>query len=346
MFYKLRQTLITTLYCSLILLLTSNSLQAAKSVAAINSEQLIDTWDIYTNSNVLIDSVQVNLAVAKTLTARFNYQQLSHSNTDSEALQGFLIEDVVVFNLINLGYSTTYIAKINFTNGGGPGYQVITKLADCNTVGLAKSMVKKKNRRRLSADSARCDGGTVNDSIINNIKLVKQGINPTTIPSTATPNSTFTSRQNKVNNRLSGAWLSSGKGRLSKQRIIIKDISANNFGYSFQYRLLNNTTPIRNLAETDFNSGLRVGFLVDENLIFTSSLFSKPDQLFIFKLKKTLGKGREIRTPNGDCIPLANPSSTVRVCTPNESSSRVKEHALRFENRRIKKSNTKLTVSF
>ena len=73
----------------------------ALSPAVDNSEQLVGIWDILGANDAVIDSIEVTIVVAKKNTARFSYKQLS-LGSEINSLEGFLTNDTVIFDLINL----------------------------------------------------------------------------------------------------------------------------------------------------------------------------------------------------------------------------------------------------
>lgn len=330
---------------AMLVLLTLASVPAlAASPVADNSEQLVGIWDILDANDTVLDSIDVTIVVAKKSTARFSYRQLSLSS-ETNSLEGFLTNDTVVFDLINLGQAQTYIAKIDFDLAGGPGFQVKTRLADC-VDGVESAAVLKKFRSRLADDSARCDGFNFNDSAVTNIKLVKRGVSTALVSSTASVPVEISAEEAKFAKRVEAAWSVHGNG--SQRRLVIKDISSTHLGYRFTYRLLNNTTKLANLSEGDFETADRVGFIVNDYMVINPTLFSKRNELFIIKLDTTLekGLGREVRTDNGDCFPFKVNVIGVMACTPNDSSSLKTSSSKRIEGQNAMKIDTNLIIVF
>jgi hypothetical protein len=293
----------------------------ALSPAVDNSEQLVGIWDILGANDAVIDSIEVTIVVAKKNTARFSYKQLS-LGSEINSLEGFLTNDTVIFDLINLGQVQTYIAKVDFNIVGGPGFEIKTKLADCVT-GVSSTAVVKKYRDRLTEDSADCDGSNFNDSVVTNVKFVKRGVSASLVSSTNTAPADILADEAKVSKRVEAAWsVHDSANAAIARRLVIKDISSTHLGYRFTYRLLNNITPLANLSEADFETADRVGFIVNDYMIINPTIFAKRDELFILKLDTTLeqGIGREVRTDNGDCFPFKVNVIGTMACTPNDSS--------------------------
>ncbi len=311
---------------------------------AENSEALIGIWDVYDANNVLIDSLDIKIAIAKNNTARFSYTQESLKNQESSSLQGYLLKDTLVWNFVNLAYTQNYIAKIDFDLLGGPGVQVKTQLATCTLVGKDNNLVKVKHQERLADDTKRCDYSVLNDTNTNNIRIVKRGSTLASIPSELSFDTDAILKFTKLRDRIEGAWaLSVGS---KTRRFLIKDLAQNYLGYSFKYKIINNNEALGDLSQDDFLSGLRTGYLANNFMILNTSRFSKPDELYIIKLLDLQGQGRELANPNGDCFPLKNPVENVLICTPNSSSAFVDTVTERKDNARINKLVTDLEISF
>ncbi len=334
-----------TILFLLMLLLSPAQLCAKPSTAAVNAESLVGTWNILDQNNALIDSIEITIAVAKKNTARFSFTQASHTEQDS--LEGYLTNDTVIFDLINLANTQTYIAKVDFDLGGGPGVEIKTKLADC-TGGLDDSDVAKKNRKRLANDSMRCNGSAFNDSTERAIKFVKQGTNAASIASNGATAAETLTNETKVATRVEGAWSLSGSHPSIVRRMAIKDISSNHLGYKFTYRLLNNKTKLANLNESDFETANRTGYIVNNFMVINPTVFYANNELFVVRLANTLKQGtaREIRTPNGDCFQLRVPVASTLACTPNDSSSRTSSISKRIDNRKARRINSNVVIAF
>lgn len=329
------------IFTSIIIGLLADQAHAANT----NAESLSGKWNIVqTNGNVL-DSIDITITVSSKSFSRFDFKQLSQNGDNPGTYQGILFEDYIVFNLINLGYTQTYIAQIDFDLGGGAGVQISSALANCTTVGKDNSLVDKKNRKRLSDNSARCDGTSLNDSVTSNIKIVKDGISANTIPDAGAADPSLVANQDKISERLTGVWNIPGQ-KAQKKKLLIKEPVADFLGYQFTYKVVNNTTKLINLSESDFLTGTRKGYFIDNYLLLNTSEFKKNDELFIFKLSKTKGSGREFKIKNGDCFALKNPVSGTFVCTPNIDTERVNNNTTRFDGKKISKSNTNIIINF
>lgn len=323
-----------------------NSVQALSPVVD-NAEQLVGIWDILNANNAVMDSIEVTIVVAKKSTARFSYKQLSLNST-TNSLEGFLTDDTVIFDLINLGQVQTYIAQVDFDIPGGPGFEIKTRLADCVT-GVDSTTVVKKFRDRLADDSARCDGSSFNDSVLSNIKFVKRGVSSSLVPSTKTISADILADKVKVSKRVEAAWsVNASRSPATMRRLVIKDISSTYVGYKFTYRLLNNTTKLANLSQADFQTADRVGFIVNNFMIINPTVFAERNELFILKLDANLTQamGRELLTDNGDCFPFKVNVIGVMACTPNDSSFKRFSNSKRINDRKASKIDTNLVIVF
>ncbi len=319
----------------------------AKAIAVSNAESLTGIWDVLDANDAVIDSIEVTIVVAKKNTARFSYKQLSLTS-DINSLEGFLTKDTVIFDLIKLGQTQTYIAQVDFDLGGGPGVEIKTELADCVT-GVDSTTVLKKYRDRLATDSARCDGSSLNDAVLTNIKFVKRGTSAALVPSSNSISADILANETKVSNRVEAAWSVHDNGKASIQRrLVIKDISSTYLGYQFTYRLLNNTTKLSNLSEADFETADRVGFIVNDYMIINPTVFAKRNELFILKLDATLeqAQGRELLTDDGDCFPFKINVIGKMACTPNDSSLKKFSSTKRIDGRNASKIDTNLVIIF
>ncbi len=344
---KLKMNFKSVVFCVVLLLLSQGLVKAKPNVTADTSEVLVGTWDILDANDALIDSIEVTIVVAKNNTARFSYKQLSLTS-DTNSLEGFLTKDTVIFDLINLGQTQTYVAQIDFDLAGGPGFEIKTKLADC-VVGVDASSVIKKFRDRLADDSARCDGSSFNDSAVANIKFVKRGVSAALVPSSNAISTDILDDETKVSNRVEAAWSVHDSGKDSiHRRLVIKDITSTYLGYKFTYRLLNNTTKLSNLSQADFETADRIGFIVNNYMIINPTIFAKRDELFILKLDSTLGQGsgRELRSDNGDCFPFKVNVIGKMACTPNDSSLKKFSSSTRIDGRKAAKIDTNLVIIF
>lgn len=325
------------------LLITSYAQQS--KAANSNAEGLNGKWNIVQNGTV-IDAIDISLTVSSKNFSRFDFEQVSQTGNNKSSYQGILIDDYVIFNLINLGRTETYISKVDFDLSGGPGVKLATKLADCTVVGQANGAVDKKNRNRLATSSARCNGSTLNDTDVKSIKLVKDSIDLNTIPDAGSADPELVSNQDKVDTRLRGVW-SIPLQKSSSKKILIKEPVADFFGYQFTYKLVDNSTKLINLSEDDFITGTRKGYFINNYMILNTSTFAKKkDELFVFKLTKTNGSGREFKLNNGDCFQLKKPVAGTLMCTPNEDSDFVKNITTRLDSLKISKSNTNIIINF
>lgn len=319
------------------------------SRAAGNADQLVGTWHIYDSTNTLIDSIEITVVVSKKNISRFSYKQASHLDLKENSLQGYLFGNYIVFDLINMGYAQTYIAEIDFDNDSGPGVEVKTKLANCTVVGQDTSLVKKKFSSRLAADSAQCDASSFHASDLADIKFVKDGADINLVSTDNSPSDSTVNKESKFQNRIEGIWSVAGSQPSLRRRIVIKDLAAHHLGYSFTYRLLNNSTSLGNVSEVDFETANRHGFIVNNYMMINTTRFDKPDELLLLKLNtNTLksGSGKELSTTNADCFPLKNPDPDVMICTPNDSSSKTTSTTSRYGRRKANKVETNLSIDF
>lgn len=337
--------LVSLIFLSLILF--SSAVRAG--TFAENAGALTGKWNILGPSDELIDTIDIKIVVSKTSTARFSFTQASHNDND-DSLEGTLVNDMVIFELINLGHSQTYVAKINFDINGGPGFESKVQLADCD-IGVSPSEVKSTNREKLSGNSAICNGATLNDSIVRSIKFLKQGVSASLVPSTLSTPSDISAKEPKYQNKIEGAWTISGGGaQKTQRRIIIKDLTSNYLGYKFTYKLLNNTAPLNLVTQSDFLSASRQGYIIGNYMILNSSVFGlkKYNELFLLKLNKdlNLASGTQIVTDNGICFPLKNPVTDSIVCTPNGDTEFALNKSERLSGRTASKIDSNVTISF
>lgn len=325
----------------IILIFFSTGLSEA---ALTNAENLTGTWNIVQSNGSIIDSIDISLVVSSKTLSRFDFSQASQNGSNLDVYQGLLLDDILVFNLIELGYSKTYIAKIDFALNGGAGVQISTRLASCTTVGDDDDLVSKKNIQRLSDNSARCDGTKLEDSMISNIKIVKSGVSANTIPDASSADPDLVANQTKIETRLNGVWAISDAG--SSKKLLIKDPVADFLGYKFIYKVVENSTQLINLSENDFLTGDRYGYYIDNYLILNTSRFDIKDELFIFKTPKTSGTGTKLFIDNSDCFPLKKPISGTMICTPNEDSNFISNIMKRKTASKINKSNTNIIINF
>ncbi|MDA0772820.1 MAG: hypothetical protein O3C63_07745 [Cyanobacteria bacterium] len=317
--------------------------------ANTNGTALIGTWSIFDSTNQLIDTVDITFVVSKENNSRFSYTQGSHQDLEENSLQGFLFGDYIVFDLINMGFAQTYIAEIDFENNTGPGVEVKTQLAACTTVGIDATLVKKKHGDRLAVDSAQCNASSFFASSLSTIKFVKSGADINTVPTTNTASETILNEENKYQNKVEGIWTIAGNKPSIRRRLVIKDIAAHHLGYSFTYRLLNNSTRLGKIGESDFESADRNGFIVNNYMMINSSRFDKPNELFLLKLNNSTlksARGKELRASNADCFPLKTPTVNIKVCTPNDSSSKTANLVSRIGGRSARKVETNLSIDF
>lgn len=332
-----------SLLVSVLLLL---NLSTSNSKAA-DTENFVGVWEIYDASNVLIDSIEITIVVSQNDIARFSYQQQSHSDTEQTSQQGILIDDLVVFDLIELGFTKTYAARIDFAANGGGGIEISTQLASCNVIGIDNTQVAKKNRERLTSGSARCDGSSFYESSTRNIKFVKAGTSASTINTGGDADQETLDNLETITNRLSGIWdITASKSET--RRFVNKNISANFLGYQFVYRLIDPKIGLARLTQSDFLSANRIALLVDNYLIINPTTFGAANEVLVLKmqLKNRTGSGKSYKTHNGDCFPLKSPIAGTKVCTPSDESSVKVIDTKQLGSRRINKLNTKVTVNF
>lgn len=331
----------------LIILLLQPALVSRAATATATA--LIGTWSIFDSADQLIDTIDITVAVSKKNSSRFSYTQGSHENLQENSLQGFLFGDYIVFDLINMGFAQTYFAEIDFENNTGPGVEVKTQVAACTTVGINEALVKKKHRNRLAVDSAQCNASSFFASSLSTIKFVKSGADIDTVPTTNTASEAILSAETKYQNKIEGVWSIAGNNPSIRRRLVIKDLAAHHLGYSFTYRLLNNSTKLGNISESDFQSANRDGFIVNNYMMINSSRFDKPNELFLLKLNGSTLKsasGKELRASNADCFPLKTPTANIKVCTPNDSSSKTANLVSRIGGRSANKVETNLSIDF
>lgn len=314
-----------------------------------NAGALTGKWDILGPSDELIDTIDIKIVVSKTSTARFSFTQESHDDPN-DSLEGTLINDMVIFELINLGQAQTYVAKINFDINGGPGFESKVQLADCDE-GVGPSEVKASYREKLSSNSANCNGSVLTDVAVRSIKFLKQGVSAALVPTTLITDSEILAKEPKFQKKVEGAWTISGGGTKSaKRRIVIKDLESNYLGYQFTYKLLNNSTPLNSITQSDFLSASRQGYIIGNYMVLNSSVFGlkKYNEVFLLKLSPELSSasGTQIVTDNGICFPLKNPSTDNIVCTPNGDTEFAINESERLPGRSASKINTNVTISF
>ena len=331
----------------LVLLLICGFCQNVSAVtAADNADELIGTWSVYDNSNNLIDSITIDFAVTKKGKARFSFEQNSLAEGTVNELDGYMVnKDQIIFNLITLGETVTYIAQIDFEAGGGPGVEIETQLADCSVVGVDSSLVKKKNAKRLASSSALCDSSEFKNTTVREIKITKDGVSAASIPSTALIDPAITAVLAKKIDKVEGAW-DVASGKKAKIRILTKDIVAHHLGYRFTYKKINRGKKLQNTTESDFISGDQVGFLLGNFYVINTSTFAGKDGFGVFKLGKKSGSGRLFKTPNGDCFNLKAAEANKRICTPNDDTALSRTDTRVFVRAKTKKVKSKVNISF
>lgn len=334
-----------------ILIILALVLQAVPSARAanLNADQLIGTWSIYNSNNQVIDSIEITVAVSQKNRSRFSYKQGSHLDLKENSLQGFLFGDYMVFDLINMGFTQTYIAELDFTTDTGAGIEIKTQLADCVVVGINEDLVKKKQRNRLAVDSAQCDSSSLFDSGLSDIKIVKSTADINNVSSDNQASSQIINKESKYQNKIEGVWSIQGINPSLSRRLVIKDLSAHHLGYRFTYRLLNNQTPLVDISESDFETGDRVGFIVNDYMMINPSRFNKNNELFLLRLDTSTletAKGKELRATNSDCFELKNPSPNQLICTPNDSSPKTANLVTSYGSRSASKTETNLNIDF
>jgi hypothetical protein len=339
----MKKNFILTICLSILLL---SGVIFAKS-RALDLNNFVGIWNIYDSNNTLIDTVDITLAINHGGLTRFSYQQESHQNSEKTSLRGLMINNLIVFDLIKLGYAKTYVAKINNLTTGGGGIEISSQLASCNVVGKDGSQVARKFLARLASRSARCDGSSFYNHEQRNIKFVKNGISPTTITTGGSPSSAIGNNLETTKKRLLGIWDFKTQNQ-KLQRLVNKNIEANFLGYQFIYKLINPAVNLLELKQSDFQSGSRLALLIDNYLIFNPTPFDSENQLLVLKmnLKSGLGSGKQYRTFNGDCVPPRSPANSVKVCTPSDQSARKPINTSQIGSVRIKKANTKVSVNF
>lgn len=332
------------LICISALLMSGLVLKKAK---AVDLNNFVGVWNIYDSNNTLIDSIDITLAVTQNDIARFSYQQLSHNDSELTSQQGIMVDNLIILDLIKLGYAKTYVGKINSSTTGAGGIEISNQIASCSVIGNDSSQVAKKFVSRLASGSARCDGSVFFDYTQKNIKLVKNGTSPSTITTGGSPSQELTNDLEYVKSKLLGIW-DIGIPNQKSQRLINKSIETNFLGYQFIYRMVSPTRPLLQLNQSDFLSGSRLALLVDDYLILNPTAFDKENQLLVQKLqlKTGLASGKAYRTFNGDCVPLKNPISSVKVCTPSDQSTLKPINTQQIGSVHSAKLNTKVSVNF
>jgi hypothetical protein len=339
----MKKNFILTICLSILLL---SGVIFAKS-RALDLNNFTGIWNIYDSNNTLIDTVDITLAINHGGLTRFSYQQESHQNSEKTSLRGLMINNLIVFDLIKLGYAKTYVAKINNLTTGGGGIEISNQLASCTVVGTDGSQVARKYLSRLASGSARCDGSSFFNHAQRNIKFVKNGTSPNTISTGGSPSSDINNNLETTKKRLLGIWDFKAQNQ-KLQRLVNKNIEANFLGYQFVYKLVNPSVNLLNLKQSDFQSGSRLALLIDNYLIFNPTPFDSENQLLVLKmnLRNGLGGGRQYKTFNGDCIPPRRPANSVKVCTPSDQSARKPINTSQIGTVSIKKTNTKVSVNF
>lgn len=337
----LKKYLILVLLLSLFLPYSSRAASTAD-----NADELIGTWNIYDSSSNFIDSINIDFAITKGGKARFSFEQGSLQVNATNALDGYMVnKNQIIFNLIKLGQTTTYIARIDFQAGGGPGVEISTQLAECEVVGVDEDLVKKKNEKRLASSSALCDSSKYKNTIVKEIKIVRQDLSPELISSTSSIDPNINSTLAKRTQKIEGTWdLASGKK--STIRILTKDVVAHHLGHRFTYKKIRRRKRLLNTTEEDFISGDNVGFLLDKFLVINTSEFDNGDGFAVFRLRSKSGSGKLFKTPNGDCFDLKNPEANKKICTPNDDTSLASTDTKVINKVKVKKVNTKVSISF
>jgi hypothetical protein len=324
------------------------SLPVTAGVTALNAEELIGVWKIYNEADTELASIDIGLAITKEGVSEFTYKTLGSESSDDEQLQGLMVnQKQVIFEALVPGQSNTYVFDIDFEAKGGPGKLLKTVYADCSIVGVDTDLVKKKYQARLASSSQLCTQKSTEESSLTNLKLVKDGTDPSTISTTASIPSEFTSDLASVSEQIESAWKIKNSSKNS-QKFLIKDTSTNILGYEFIYRIINNKTKLKNLTEAGFKSSERIGLLLDEYLIVNNSFFKEKNGLSVIDLNKNRrkGKGNYILTANSDCFPSKSGASSTRVCTPNFDTSLANSISQKSSKASAQRINTKTKISF
>jgi hypothetical protein len=314
---------------------------------ALDLSNLIGLWNIYDSNNALIDTIDITLAVTQKNITRFSYQQESHNDSELTSQQGIMVDNLIIFDLIKLGYTKTYVGKINESTTGAGGIEISNQLASCSVIGNDTSQVARKFARRLASGSARCDGSVFFNYSQRNIKLAKNGTSPSNITTGGNPSQDLTNNLEYTETKLSGIWDITIPGQ-KNLRLINKNIETNFLGYQFIYRLVNPSRPLLQLNQSDFLTGSRLALLVDNYLILNPTGFDKENQLLVLKtqLKNSTASGKDYRTYNGDCVPLKNPINSVKVCTPSDQSTVKPIDTKQYGSVGAARLNTKVSINF
>jgi hypothetical protein len=332
----------------ILILILLTTLPISAGVTALNAEELIGTWGIYSDSGSELGSIDITLAITKAGVSEFTYKTLGSESSDSELLQGLMVnQNQVIVEAIKPGQANTYVFEIDFEAGGGPGKLLKTIHADCSVIGVDTDLVKKKHEERLASSSQLCTQRSTELSTLTNVKIVKEGIDPATIAATATVDSETTSNLSTVSDQIESAWRIRNTKK-NGQKFLVKDTSTNFLGYQFIYRIINKKQKLKNLTEASFKSSERIGLLLNEYLVINNSSFKEKNALSIIDLnkKRRKGKGDFILTANADCFPSKSGSSNTRVCTPNYDTSLADSISKKSSKARAQRINTKTKISF
>ncbi len=324
------------------------SFPALAMVTAQNASDLIGTWKVYDETNTELASIEIKIAVTKKGVSNFTYRTLGIEGSEDEELRGQMVnKNQIIFELLTVGESNTYLFEIDFTNGGGPGFLINNKIADCSVVGVDEDLVKKKFKKRLASSSQLCTRTDSETSILSSIKIVRDGIDPTTIASTASTPSEIAGDLSEVAESIEGAWKLKTSSK-NNFRFLVKETETNFLGYNFSYRILNKKVKLKNLSESNFKSSERIGFILGDFLIVNSSFFNKKNSLSVIELgkKKKKGNGDFFKTPNGDCFPSKSGSLDTRVCTPNFDTSVTSSITTKNSKAAARRVNTRTKISF
>lgn len=329
-------------------LLLAIQLPVFAGTTAENASDLIGIWRIYNEANTEIASINITLAITKGGESRFTYKPLGTESTEFDQLQGLMVnQNQIVIESIKPGEANTYVFTIDFEALGGAGKLLKTVFADCSTIGVDASVVKSKYKDRLASSSQLCIERTTELSTLTNLKIAKDGVSPTTIPSTIPTPSEFTAGLSDVSTQIESAWKIKSSNS-SSNRFLVKNTEANFLGYQFIYRIINKKQKLNDLTESGFKSSERIGLLLNDYLVMNNSFFKGKNGLNIIDLNKNKrnGTGDYILTPNADCFPSKSGASNTRVCTPNYDTSLASSISTTNPKASAQRINTKTKISF
>ena len=321
-------------------------MQAKQTATQKNSKELVGLWNITDEAGNIIDQIDIDLAVAGSKSTRFAFEQLSLNNqVETEPLQGYLMRNLVVFDLIRMGYTQTYVFKVDFDLGGGTGFEIKTQTADCSTDFSEIALLAKKDKAKVNEFTRLCKA-TLSDSVVRDVKLVQANVAPSIISGVTLLDPKVIKELNTNRKRLEGNWNSS-RGKSLQARIAVQNIETNDFGYSFDYRLIDKKQNLRNFKSSSFVSGVRKGFLIDDYMIYNTSTFGSANKLNIVGLQARKGNGRELITPNGRCLTLKGIAiDEQQACTANHQDESVETRTKVSTKLRVDKLKSRFLVNF